>query len=59
MLRKARTMGLKYPRTGIIGDKHSVTDKSVYLINWLEKNPVVLETIFLIQVCNFNRFEPI
>ena len=35
---QARTMGMKYPRTGIIGDKPSVTDKSSYLIKWLEEN---------------------
>ena len=38
MLRKARMEGMKYPRSGIIGDKPTVAYKSQYLTNWLAKN---------------------
>ena len=38
MLQKAHvTQGMKYPRTGIIGKKHSVDTKALYLTSFLEK----------------------
>ena len=36
---KARSLGMSYPRTGIMGKKHSVTEKYQYLQAWIEKNP--------------------
>ena len=36
---KARSLGMSYPRTGIMGKKHSVTEKYQYLQSWIEKNP--------------------
>ena len=36
---KARSLGMGYPRTGIMGKKHSVTEKYQYLQAWIEKNP--------------------
>ena len=30
---------MSYPRTGIMGKKHSVTEKYQYLQAWIEKNP--------------------
>ena len=38
-LRKARTMGMNYPRAAIIGQKHPVSPKCHYLRAWIEKNP--------------------
>ena len=41
MLQKAHTtQGMKYPRTGIVGDKYSVTKKASHLIQHLEKRRI-------------------
>ena len=36
---KARSLGMSYPRTGIMGKKHSATEKYQYLQDWIETNP--------------------